>query len=168
MDNSLTLVPLLTRTELVFFHLPKTQGSPNLGYLLNQREVQTAVEMARAYELQYNEPATSNPNLCFFLGDSSEYCTWSATSNRIPCFRMADGLFWFPKHGRFMVPADKMAALSMPTNAAYADVLGLPPLPVADRARCISHLGNCMHFTTVALIELIALISFADKANLQQ
>ena len=67
-----------------------------------------------------------------------------------------------------MVPADKLAALSLPTNPEYAAAMGVPNLPVADSARCSSHLGNCMHFTTVAIIELVALASFADKANLQQ
>ena len=80
---------------------------------------------------------------------------------------MAGGLFWYPHYGRFMVPADKLAALSLPSNEAYANIMGVPKLPVTDNARCISHLGNCMHFTTMAIIELVALVLFADKAHVQ-
>ena len=143
----------------------KNKGSQNLSYLLTHRETQTAVALADSYRQQFGEAAVSNKDLVFFLGDNADYQTWSATSNKIPCFRMAGGLFWYPYFGRFMVPADKMAALALPTNDEYAAVMGVPKLLVTDNLRCIAHLGNCMHFSTVALVELVTLVSFGERAE---
>ncbi|CAE7853058.1 unnamed protein product [Symbiodinium necroappetens] len=74
----------------------------NLSGLLNVRELLCKQQLDDKYLNQRAQHPSRNPNLVYYLGDSAEYCTWSAKSDKIPTYRLGarSGLYWLPGQGR--------------------------------------------------------------------
>lgn len=141
------------------------KGVHDLTSLLTDAERKTVSKMSDTYRERFGSEPETNPNLCFFLGDSASYCTWSAASNKLPTFRrMNHGLYWFPHHRRWMMAVDKLAALGFPTSKPYADAMCVMPVPIRDAKRSSTLSGNCMHLANVALIELVGLVCFGKRS----
>ena len=65
-----------------------------------------------------------------------------------------------------MVSSEKLAALGFPVHKPVSDAMGLPqPLPVTDPARGDSVCGNSFHFSTAAIMVLLALTCFGPQAG---
>ncbi|CAE7223901.1 unnamed protein product, partial [Symbiodinium sp. KB8] len=76
----------------------------NLSGLLNVRELLCKQQLDDKYLNQRGQHPSRNPNLVYYLGDSAEYCTWSAKSDKIPTYRLGarSGLYWLPGQGRWL------------------------------------------------------------------
>lgn len=103
----------------------------------------------------------------FFLGDNTRFSfTWTCKSKALPTFRRQGGKFWIPSRGRWMVGAEKLAALGYPVTEDTASTMGLRhPLPVADPSRTDSICGNAFHFTNCGVVLLLALTCFGPVAD---
>ena len=136
----------------------------NLTYLLNEREKRVLDYGCRMYQENFGQSAYSDPNLAIFLGDNPEWgLTWSATSNRIPTFRMNAGKMFFPFFGRWMCHSEKLATFGFPVRQHLAESMGTPVLPIKDERRAAGLAGNAMILPTVAIVQMIALVCFASK-----
>lgn len=67
---------------------------------------------------------------------------------------------WGVWQGRFLTGREKLASLGFPVTPAISRSLHVRELPLKDTKRCSMVAGNCMHLTTVGLIQLVALASF--------
>ena len=102
--------------------------------------------------------AASDPDLVVHLGDNPENrLIWSAHSGRIPTLRRGSGKLYSPFLQRWMVPVEKLSALGFPVTKDTAVAMGVPMLPVADYLRASSVAGNSFHFSTAAVVQLVAL-----------
>ena len=135
----------------------------DLTPLLNERESEVLQELCQTYRNKYGEDPESNPDLFIFLGDSAERTSWTAASNKLPTFRRNGGLYWGVVQRRWLTCREKLAALGFPVCPDSALGMGVPVLPVADRRRAAAVCGNSMHFSSVGVIQLVALCSFRLK-----
>lgn len=78
----------------------------------------------------------------------------------VPTLRMAGGLTWSVKNRRFMTGREKLGMLGFPVTPLTAAALSVRELPVADPERCSMVAGNCMHWSSIGVIQLVALVSF--------
>lgn len=62
-----------------------------------------------------------------------------------------------------MCSREKLCTLGFPVTASQARSMGVPILGIKDVARCAQIAGNCMNFSVVCLIQLIALSCFKMK-----
>ena len=113
----------------------------------------------------YGMSSNTDPDACYFLGDSAGYRTWSCVSGKIPTLRMTGGLYWWPFLGRFSVPKEKLLFLGFPVEPCYATSLDVPLVGAADEHRASELAGNAMHLPSVALVELIALSCFCKRSD---
>lgn len=113
------------------------------------------------YKERFGKEPDNQRDLCYFLGDSGVYQSWSATSNRIPAFRRSNHAFtWFPHHRRWMMAVDKLTALGFPVSRQHAAQAGVHPIPVKDFRRASTLAGN---FANVAVVELVGLMCFGKR-----
>ncbi|CAL1129763.1 unnamed protein product [Cladocopium goreaui] len=153
---------LAERRKLPF--IPVRPGEDiDLTHLLNQREAGVLRELCQTYRDKYGKDPESNPNLFIFLGDSAARTSWTAASNKLPTFRRNGGLYWGVMHRRWLTCREKLAALGFPVCPDSALSMGVPVLPVSDRRRAAAVCGNSMHFSSVGVIQLVALCSFRLK-----
>ena len=73
---------------------------------------------------------------------------------------MAGGLTWSVRKRRFMTGREKLGMLGFPVTPSTAESLSVRELPVADPKRSSMVAGNCMHWSSIGVIQLIALVSF--------
>ena len=126
--------------------------------MLNDREARALRFACREYRQRYGRQPEEDPDLFVYLGDNPEKrMCWSAVSQRIPTFRTGNGFMYNPHGRRWMTPTDKLAALGFPVTAECAFAMGVPTIPVADVMRASSVAGNSFHFSTAAVVQLIAL-----------
>lgn len=138
-------------------------GCLDLTYLLLPREINAITYLADAYNDRFApECAAADPDLCMYLGDNPEWSkTWSAISGALPTLRMSAGLLWFPFHKRWLLPIEKLLSQGVPVEANYAQSMKVVPVPVADHLRINDLVGNSMHFSSVAMIQLVGLSCLA-------
>ena len=139
------------------------EGCRDFRYLLTEREKRALQSYESSYPREFGEEAHLNPNLVVFLGDNgSTWKTWSAKSNQISTFRKKSktGLYWSPHLQRFMVARQKLAALAWPVTGTMAKAMCCGQIPSQDIHRAADLAGNAMHFTTVAVAQLLALACF--------
>ena len=142
---------------------PRPYGS-DLKYLLTDRERRVLDFASRMYMENFRRPASSDPNLAVYLGDNVEWSlTWSATSGRIPTFRMSSGKMYFPFFQRWMCHSEKLATFGFPVRQHLAEMMGTPILPIKDERRAAGLAGNAMVLPTVAIVQLVALACVAAK-----
>ncbi|CAE7835498.1 unnamed protein product [Symbiodinium sp. CCMP2592] len=132
----------------------------DLTYLLSAREREVVEKLSRKYEEMFGTPAESDRDLVFFLGDSAEWCTWSATSRKIPTFRRNAGSakYWFPCEKR-------LTALTFPVRSPVGQAAGLPVLQAMDVKRASQLAGNAMALQVAGLVQMVALSCFSPVAE---
>ena len=156
---------ILMETSLLAQHRGLTHYQPGnmaLEYLLTKREAQTISALNTKYFERFGELAESNANLTYFLGDSADYCCWSAVSGKLPTFRMnaKTGKFWMPALSRWLTAKERLCSLGFPVTVEQAHALNVPILGATDVQRAADICGNCMHLQTVGIFQLIALACF--------
>ena len=67
---------------------------------------------------------------------------------------------WWAAKKRWMTQREKQLSLGMPVCADVAGMMNVPELPIFQGTRGNAISGNSMHFSTVAIVQLVALISF--------
>ena len=128
--------------------------------LLNEREKGVIKTLQKEHKQRVSRAASRNENLVAYLGDNAERRTWSATSGRIPTFRMSGGKHWHFASKRILTGREKLATLGFPVDSETARARGVPVLPVACPKRASAVAGNCMHLGTVAVMQLLGLCCF--------
>ena len=131
-----------------------------LKYLLTKREKEVLQKLKKDYKKRYGEDPEKDPDLVIYLGDSAERRSWSAASGRIPTLRMSGGLMWGVQLSRFLTGREKLASLGIPVTSKIARKMRVKELPLTDIKRCSKIAGNCMHWSSIGVIQLIALVSF--------
>ena len=62
-----------------------------------------------------------------------------------------------------MCSREKLCTLGFPVSASQAVSMGVPMLGITDVARASQIAGNCMNFSCVCMVQLIALCCFRMK-----
>ena len=137
-------------------------GSTPQRHLLTNREELVRAELDCKYEVKYKRPAASNKDLVYFLGDSAEYCSWSARSAKIPTYRLnsSSGHYWLPHLNRVMTQKERLVSMGFPVATEMAEAMNVPKLGAADCRRAADILGNSMHLQTCGIMQLVALSCF--------
>ena len=60
-----------------------------------------------------------------------------------------------------LCPREKLCSLGFPASPDQASGMGVGILPVVEPARADQFSGNAMHFSNVAVVQLVALSCFA-------
>ena len=137
-----------------------------MKYLLNEREKGAVRVASQMYYERFSAPAKSDPDLIVHLGDNPQkWLCWSAVSGRVPTFRTGGGFLYNPHLQSWMLPKDKLSALGFPVIDSVANAMGVKPVPVADHFRAASIAGNSFHFSTVAIVQLVALACYRLKCE---
>ena len=134
----------------------------DLRYLLTEREDETRARLDEKYLTKYGSLASNDQNLVYFLGDSAEYCSWSAASLKIPTYRMNSktGKYWMPAHHRWLTAKERLCSMGFPCTPEIARSMDVPMLGAKDAKRAADLCGNAMHFTSCGIMQLIALACF--------
>lgn len=132
---------------------------PDYSYLLTAREKRVVKALNAEYTKRFNQNPENDEDLVYYLGDNEGRKCWSAVSGKIPTLRMAGGLTWSVKRKRFLTGREKLGTLGFPITPGTAKALKVHQLPVTDVKRCSQIAGNCMHWTSIGVIQLIALVS---------
>ena len=147
---------------------PPSDLTDNLAHLLCLREIRTKCELDYKYEMKFHAPPTSNPNLVYFLGDSSDYCSWSAVSQQIPTYRLnsSSGIYWLAQQKRWLTSKERLVSMGFPVTIEQAQALKVPCLGASDVVRANDMvLGNSFHFQSAGIMQLIALASFGPCSD---
>ena len=132
------------------------------SHVLSENEQRTVRSLNVKYVDRFGQDPLSDKSLVYFLGDTADYCSWSAVSGRIPTFRVnsKSGKFWLPGHGRWMTCRERLVAMGFPCTLQQSRELGVPVVGAADIRRAADLLGNSMHFQSAGVLQLIALGCF--------
>ena len=130
------------------------------------REKKAVNTLKRKYQKLTGQDPESDKDLFFYLGDNPKNrTTWSATSKRIPTFRVGRGKHWNCAGHRWLTGREKLATLGFPVEPASAEAMGVPVVPVRCTKRAEHLAGNAMHFSNVAVMQLLAMSCFALRSN---
>lgn len=132
----------------------------DLTPLLNDREKDVINTLCRHYQNIHRKNPKNDPNLFIFLGDNPTRKCWTGTSKKLPTFRRNSGKFWGVRHKRWLTPREKLSVLGFPVTPYAATAMGVPMLGMSDTRRAAHIAGNSMHFSSVGVVELVALCSF--------
>ncbi|CAE8628110.1 unnamed protein product [Polarella glacialis] len=154
----------VARTRCIMFR----PGCLDMTYLLNEREMSVVAGAEIAYFQKFGQFAVNDEDLIVFLGDNLSYSlTWSATSNAIPTYRLSTGKHWIMHLRRWMASPEKLLSLGFPIRPSVAHAMGVHVhLPIRDVKRADQLTGNCMHFSSTAIVQLIALSCFCPRDRL--
>lgn len=132
----------------------------DLRGLLNTRETSVLKALCKRYKDRFQKDPNMDKDLIIFLGDSEKRACWSAINKRIPTFRRNSGKFWSVAARRWLTSREKLCSLGFPVSISQSLAMGVPILPMTDINRAQDILGNSMCFSSVGIIELVALASF--------
>ena len=144
-------------------NVPHQPGVMDFSHYLTSRELQSKDTLDAKYLKRTGTPASNDRHLVYYLGDSASYTTtWSAHSQALPTFRLgsASGKYWLPAYQRWLTPRERLVAMGFPVTAETAEAMKVPVVWATDTKRAASILGNCMHFTTAGIFQLVALSCF--------
>ena len=71
---------------------------------------------------------------------------------------------WNVAEQRWLTGRDKFASLGFPVTGECALAMGVPELPVRDVKRASAIPGNCMHFASVGVLQLVAMACYKEKS----
>lgn len=137
-------------------------GPSPMSILLNHRESDVARDLNEKYFQRTGYRPDSNPNLVYGLGDSAQYCSWSAASGKIPTYRLStcNSKFWLPKYGRWMTCKERLLSMGFPVVGEVARSMRVPLIGAANVKRASDIIGNSMHLQTCGVFQLLALSCF--------
>ncbi|CAE7646296.1 desi2 [Symbiodinium sp. CCMP2592] len=145
-------------------------GVQNYSYYLTARELESLRILDCKYREQFRREPGTDGNLVYHLGDNASWNTsWSAVSGALPTFRLgaSSSKYWLPRYRRWLTSREKLVAMGFPVTAETAEALGTPTVFATDVKRAADILGNCMHFTTAGIMQLIALSCFGTDKRTQ-
>ena len=147
--------------------IPFRQGQGDLRYLLSTREEDTRQKLDAKYIQRFGSLPALNSNLVYFLGDSAEYCSWSAHSDKIPTYRLnsRNSLCWLPTQKRWLTQKERLCSMAFPSVPEIANAMDVPLLGATDIQRAADLCGNSMHFTTCGIMQLISLSCFGPRGK---
>ena len=136
----------------------------DLQYLLSPREEECRRQLDVKFLQKYGMLPGDHSSLVYYLGDSADYCTWSASSQKIPTYRLnaKNAVYWLPKQKRWLTAKER---LCFPCTTEIAGAMQVPLLGATDIRRAADLCGNSMHFTTCGIMQLIALSCFGPKES---
>lgn len=136
-----------------------------LDPILLPREKQAVQQLRKYYRKRWpGQEPSDDEDLFFYLGDSPKNRrTWSATSRRLPTFRVGRGKMWHCRTHRWLTGREKLATLGFPVSEPLGQSMGVPVLPVRCTKRAEQLAGNAMHFSNVGVMQLIALCCFRER-----
>ena len=145
--------------------IPYQLGCMDLQYLLNPREDACRQALDVKYVNKFKTLPWQNPNLVYYLGDSETYCTWSASSGKIPTYRMSSrtAVYWLPSQRRWITSKERLCSMGFPCIPEISDAMRVPVMGATDVQRAADICGNSMHFTTCGIMQLIALACFGPS-----
>ena len=117
-------------------------------------------DLNKEYRKRWKRNPQQDKNLIYYLGDNASRKCWSGTSGKNPTLRMAGGLMWNVSKSRIMTGKEKLLSLGFPVNLSTAESMKVPLLPCKDVKRCGSIAGNAMNWNSIAVVQLVALVSF--------
>ena len=123
------------------------------------------------YLKQFGKQAKHDENLFVYLLDSQQeggFVTWSAKSQRVPCYRTKCAKMWHVQSTTFLTNKEKLLTLGYPVTPGTALAMGVPILEVADCQRASSIAGNSFQFGAVGIIQLVALACLRDMTRPQE
>ena len=131
-------------------------------HVLLLREQRVKNQLDEYYRVRFQELPSENIDLCYFLGDSEDYRSWSAVSHQIPTYRMnsKSGLYWLPSRRRWLTTKERLVSMGFPVTPEQSACLDVPCLGSQDTVRAGDMLGNAMHFQVSGIMQLIALSCF--------
>lgn len=127
---------------------------------MTKREKKVIKDLNAEFRKRWKRDPHKDPNLVYYLGDNASRKCWSATSGKIPTLRMSGGLMWNVSKSRMMTGREKLLSLGFPVSQSTAESMRVPILPCRDVKRCGSIAGNAMNWNSIAVVQLVALISF--------
>lgn len=134
---------------------------------LSTSERKIVRELSEKYAERFLQSPETDPLLVYFLGDTAGYCSWSAVSKKIPCYRLNSktSKYFLPCHKRWLTPKERLVSMAWPCTVEQATELDVPLLACSDLMRASSVLGNSMRFTTVGIFQLICLSCFGPRQD---
>ena len=143
-------------------------GRDSMSALLTTREARTMVDLDERYQQRFHEPASSNPNLVYGLGDNADFQSWSAVSGKIPTYRLStsNSRYWLPAHQRWMSAKERLVSMGWPVCPAMSKAMNVPLIGASDFKRAsdlIKVIGNSMHLQSTGVLQLIALACFGPS-----
>ena len=143
-------------------------GRDNNAILLSTREAQTKSDLDAKYFQKMGEPSYRNPNLVYGLGDSAAFCSWSASSGKVPTFRLStsSAKYWLPAYSRWMTSKERLVAMGFPVVQSMAQALQVPLVGASGRKRAadlIKVIGNSMRLQTCGVFQLLALACYGPQ-----
>ena len=132
---------------------------PDYTYLLTEREKRVVGALNQAYRDMFSKNPDEADDLVYYLGDNEARRVWSATSGKVPTLRMSGGLTWSVSKKRFMTGREKLGMLGFPITPKTAAAMHVKELPVTDVKRASKIAGNCMHWSSIGVIQLVALVT---------
>ena len=137
-------------------------GQTPMSLLLSLREAKAMVELDNKYFLRTGEDSRTSKNLVYNLADSGDWQSWSASSGKVPTYRLnqRSSKYWLPSLGRWMTSKERLVSMGFPVCREVASAMQSPIIGAADAKRASDLLGNCMHFQSCGIFQLIALSSY--------
>ena len=162
-DGDVHMEALETAAKLGMKHF--VPGRDPMTLIMNHRECRTMVELDDRYEQKFHESSKTNPNLVYGLGDNADYQSWSASSGKIPTYRLSttSSRYWLPYHQRWMTAKERLVSMGWPVCPAMSHAMDVPLIGALDPKRAfdlIKVLGNSMHLQSTGVLQLIALTCF--------
>lgn len=138
-----------------------TVKTSNLSYLLCPREKEAIKRVKQLHMQKKGYAALKNPELFVYLADSqTSHVTWSAMSGRIPTLRCKNALMWHVPSNSWLTNRGKLLSLGFPASPDTAAAMGTPMVPILDPAHAGKIAGNSFHFSTIGVIQMLALGCF--------
>ena len=140
-------------------------GSTPMSFLLSLREAKAMVDLDVKYFKRTGQESKTVRNLVYNLGDSGEWQSWSAASGKVPTYRLnqRSSKYWLPCLQRWMTSKERLVSMGFPVCREVASALNCPIIGAADSKRASDLLGNCMHFQSCGIFQLIALSAYGPQ-----
>lgn len=140
-------------------------GSTPMSLLLTHREAKAMAELDVKYFIKTGQRSNSARNLVYNLADSGDWQSWSAVSGKVPTYRLnqKSSKYWLPALQRWMTSKERLVSMGFPVCREVASSMRAPIIGAADAMRASDLLGNCMHFQSCGIFQLIALSSYGPQ-----
>ena len=104
--------------------------------------------------------------ICSFIWETihESFCAGLLCPAECQHFVQAVDFFYNPFKDCWLLPKDKLACLGFPVTPEISAAMSVPTVPIADHFHAASIAGNSFHFSTVAVVQMVALACYRIKA----